>query len=104
MKGTLRAEPASGVAQTFSLLYRRFAIGKVSADFHPLEAVGRAQNGVLPGSRWMLPLSPSDGARESLIAKCARMTQFFSLAPSDGERVRERGNIDCIPINNANAD
>jgi len=36
-------------------------------------------------------LSSSDGARGSVVVEYVGITQFFSLAPSDGERVRERG-------------
>jgi citrate lyase gamma subunit len=51
-----------------------------------------------------LTLSPSDGARESMAASNVRSLgsesitdrKRYSLAPSDGERVRERGNFDCI--------
>jgi hypothetical protein len=51
-----------------------------------------------------LTLSPSDGAREKIAAlrlhspngESITVRKKYSLAPSDGERVRERGRFDCI--------
>ncbi len=51
-----------------------------------------------------LPLSPSDGERESLsqlreqspFGDRTQRVPVFSLSPSDGERVGVRGLFDCI--------
>jgi len=47
-----------------------------------------------------LTLSPSDGAREKTLVSCAFLPsdldcsqQLSALSPSDGERVRERGDL-----------
>jgi len=64
---------------------------------------GRRSNAALPTQWFMgsmheilfrrslsLTLSPSDGAGEITPRECT-LRRFFSLSPSDGERVRERG-------------